>query len=129
MFEDKYTKIVYQSDPIGEEKIILYLTTFDIDAFQGNKDCKKMPVKQKRVVFESPISLRRGVKECDFVYALQVLEDRIKTHVDNHYIEELEKMKNYIELSRGSRQELYEIVEGQKRRIKQLENSINCDKI
>lgn len=126
---DEYTKIVYQSDPIGNEKIVLYLTTFDIHAFQGNKDCKKIPVEQKCVVFESPISSRHRVKECDFVDALQVLENQIKIHVDNHYIEELEKMKNYIEFSRGSRQELYEIVEFQKRKIKQLENSINCDKI
>ena len=30
---DKYTKITYQSNPIGKEQIVLYLTTFDLKAF------------------------------------------------------------------------------------------------
>ena len=34
---DKYTKVVYQSEPIGKEKIVLYLTTFDLEAFEKNE--------------------------------------------------------------------------------------------
>lgn len=29
--ENKYEKIIYQSEPIGKEKIILYLTTLDYE--------------------------------------------------------------------------------------------------
>lgn len=38
---DKYTKIVYQTNPIGPEKIILYLTTFDIEKFKEDESLKK----------------------------------------------------------------------------------------
>ena len=36
---DDYVKVVYQSEPIGEERIILYLTTFDTKKFE--KEPKK----------------------------------------------------------------------------------------
>ena len=38
---DKYTKIVYKTEPIGKEKIILYLTTFDIEAFEKRPKFRK----------------------------------------------------------------------------------------
>ena len=44
---DKYTKITYQSDPIGKEKIVLILTKFDIEAFE--KDEKMQHIPEQRV--------------------------------------------------------------------------------
>lgn len=50
MFNDDYVKIVYQTPPIGERKIILYLTTFDLEAYK--KDHK---VKYKKEIKEIPV--------------------------------------------------------------------------
>lgn len=49
---DKYTKIVYSSEPIGKEKIVLYLTTFDLKAFENNEKLEKIPTKRQAIVFE-----------------------------------------------------------------------------
>ena len=31
---DKYVKVVYESSPIGVERIVLYLTTFDLKRYE-----------------------------------------------------------------------------------------------
>lgn len=38
---DKYTKIVYQSEPIGEYGIVLYLTKFDLEAYNRDQELEK----------------------------------------------------------------------------------------
>ena len=38
---DKYTKIVYQTPPIGEFGIVLYLTKFDLEAYNKDQELEK----------------------------------------------------------------------------------------
>lgn len=38
--QDKYVKVVYQTPPLGESKIILYLTTFDLEAYKRDQEIK-----------------------------------------------------------------------------------------
>lgn len=38
---DKYTKIVYQTEPIGEYGIVLYLTKFDLEAYNRDQELEK----------------------------------------------------------------------------------------
>ena len=39
--DEKYFKIIYRSEPIGKEKIVLELMTFDIEAFERQKTLTK----------------------------------------------------------------------------------------
>lgn len=41
MIKEKYMKIVYQTPPIGEYGIVLYLTTFDIEALKRDELLEK----------------------------------------------------------------------------------------
>lgn len=73
--KDKYIKIVYRSEPIGKECIILYLTTFDIDAF--NKDHKILTKEEKHVI---------GIHD-DLITEnyLESLEKRIDSYITTFY--------------------------------------------
>ena len=42
--KDKYIRIVYRSEPIGKEGIILYLTTFDIDKYNQELNKKEIGI-------------------------------------------------------------------------------------
>ena len=58
MFNDDYVKIVYQTPPIGERKIILYLTTFDLEAYKKDHEIKyKREVKEIPVVNTGPMTI------------------------------------------------------------------------
>lgn len=46
----KYVKVVYESKPIGKEKIVLYLTTFDWERYELDQEC----LKQQAITFELP---------------------------------------------------------------------------
>ena len=43
--DDKYVKIIYKSEPIGKEKIVLYLTSFDDKAYKRDEKLKEVPIK------------------------------------------------------------------------------------
>ena len=84
---DKYVKIVYQSEPIGIEKIILYLTTFDKEAFEKDQLLEKKQAK----VFEFEKS---DLTNPDFIY---MLEKNINEYVKSYYgfkIKELQELIN-----------------------------------
>ena len=86
--EDKkdYVKIVYQTKPIGKEGIILYLTTFDTEAFEKDQGLKKIPQKEKT------IELQINPNE-----QLEIIERRINSIVDEFYKREILKMADFIE--------------------------------
>ena len=84
---DKYVKIVFQSEPIGKDKIILYLTTFDKEAFEKDQLLEK---KQARV-FEFEKS---DLTNPDFIY---MFEKNLNEYVKSYYepkIKELEGLIN-----------------------------------
>ena len=44
---DKYIKIVYESSPIGVERIVLYLTTFDLKRYERDKKLEEKRFAQR----------------------------------------------------------------------------------
>lgn len=48
---DDYVKITYQTPPIGPSKIVLYLTTFDIEKYKNDQEVE---TKTRTLVFEEP---------------------------------------------------------------------------
>lgn len=38
---DKYVEVVYQSEPIGPERIVLYLTSFDLKRYEQDQELEK----------------------------------------------------------------------------------------
>lgn len=91
---DKYTKITYQSNPIGKEQIILYLTTFDLEAFEKNQNLEKIPTKTeaKIVQFEK--------NKLENVNILQEINNYYEDYINQTYKKQLEEMAKYIEILR-----------------------------
>ena len=91
---NKYIKIVYESDPIGERRIVLQLTSFDLEAYERDKNRKTIPTKE----------VGYCVREPEILYydndKYQILFDRITEIVDEHYMNEINKLRSYIETSR-----------------------------
>ena len=83
--KDKYIKVVYESEPIGTEKIILYLTTFDIDKY--NHD-----LEEKRFGIEIPI--KKHLKDNEDY--LQIIENRINDYVKRFYEPYIQDAKGYV---------------------------------
>lgn len=97
---DKYAKIVYESDPIGVERIVLVLTTFDIEKYNEDQRLLEMPKKYECMQYEIPnyvLSDRRELQRY-----LNDLESRVNAFINNRYEYELEIMKNEIEYRRQS---------------------------
>ena len=93
---NEYTKVVYQSEPIGKEKIVLYLTTFDLEAFEKDKNLKRIPEKRvaKMIEFDRQDIMNVPNFEVE-------INKRFEEFVKATYEEELLKMKSYIELNRA----------------------------
>lgn len=95
---NKYTKVTYQSEPIGKERIILYLTTFDLEAFEKNEKIEKIPTKIKSVVFE--------FEKADIFnnpnLALE-MNNKFEKIFEDTYKKQLEEMKGYIEFLRKTK--------------------------
>lgn len=91
MFNDKYVKVVYQSNPIGKEQIILYLTAFDIEAFEKDQSLEKIPTKTIAKVIE--------VEKADIKkpYFIEYINDRLEHIVDETYEKQLLEMAGCIE--------------------------------
>ena len=97
---EKYVKIVYQSEPIGKEKIILYLTAFDLEAFKKDEALEKIPTKQVAKVIDLPqvlyddnscITMQRNR------YEQEMFRTIIEKFIVETYDEQLRKMKDCIE--------------------------------
>ena len=117
---DKYVKIVYQSDPIGEEKIILYLTTFDMEAFKKDEKMKEIPIKKQAIVHEYN---KEYFKEPNFI---EGFEENVNAMIKGIYEQQLKEMKEIIETYRKLNKPIAMPIES---KIKNISNSgdVHCD--
>ena len=84
---NKYVKIVSQSEPIGKERIILYLTTFDIEAFEKDQLIEKT----EKVAFDvckKDLSTNMGIEHLE-----NMLDDYVKRYY-GYYVDELREIIN-----------------------------------
>lgn len=93
--KDKYTKVVYQSEPIGKEKIILYLTTFDLEAFKNDEKLETIPEQRKAIAFE--FNKSEILNNPNFV---EEMNNKFETMFKEIYEKQLLDMKSYIEFNR-----------------------------
>lgn len=129
MFNDKYVKVVYQSNPIGKEKIILYLTTFDLEAFEKDQNLEKIPTKK----IAKAIKVEKA--DINMPNFIEIINNRLEHIVNETYEKQLLEMAGCIEALRkikivpqwnnaknitNSNDVHCNIVEG---------NIINCDKV
>lgn len=91
---DKYAKVVYESEPIGKEKIVLCLTTFDLETFDKDQTLEKIPTKKIAKVIEIE---KKDINQINF---LEMLEGKLEVYIRQTYGEQLLNMKSYIELNR-----------------------------
>lgn len=92
---DKYTKITYQSEPIGKERITLVLTTLDLKAFDENKDLKKIPTKRTAIQYEFN---RYDLTNQNLIENMQ---KEYETFIRNTYEQQIKEMQGYIEFLRS----------------------------
>ena len=95
--EDKYTKVVYESCPIGKEKIILYLTTFDLERFKEDEELRKIPTKRTAIQYE--FDRFESMNNQKLITDMQRQYD---TFIRNVYEQQLKEMQEYIEYLRNS---------------------------
>lgn len=94
---DKYTKITYQSNPIGKEQIILYLTTFDLEAFEKDQSLEKIPTKEVAQVIEFE---KVDINKPNFI---DMINDRLEHIVNETYEKQLLEMAGCIEALRKTK--------------------------
>lgn len=94
---DKYVKIVYQSELIGKDKIILYLTTFDLEAYERDEKLKQIPTKEISRQFKIPTAPTTAT-EC-YIYQNELinLQRNIDKFIIDTYDKQLQEMQGYIE--------------------------------
>lgn len=89
---DKYVRVVYQSEPIGKERIILYLTTFDKEAFERDN---LFQLKEEKIIHEfERVELNRP----DFI---EMFERNLNTMVKNIYEEKLKEIESIMKMSKN----------------------------
>lgn len=93
--KDKYTKVTYQSEPIGKERIVLYLTTFDLEAFEKNENLEKIPEQRKAIAFEFNKS-----EILNNPNLVEEMSNKFETMFKEIYEKQLLDMKEYIEFNR-----------------------------
>lgn len=93
---DKYAKIVYQTDPIGEDKIILYLTTFDKEAFEKDQ------------LLEQRYSVAFDIEKRDLQdnNAIAYLEKSLNAYVKKFYEPKIEELQGLIKAQRAIKQSI-----------------------
>ena len=109
--EKDFIRIVYQTKPIGKEKIVLYLTTIDLDKFK-EKGLKDIPYKEEaREIYIS--------KEVDPVAAISVISAELNETVNRFYKFEIERLK----------EELKYMCKREKQQAKNYGSIKNCNHI
>ena len=83
--EKDFVRVVYKTEPIGKEKIVLYLTTIDVDKFK-EKNLRDIPYKEE--VREIYIS-----KEVDVIKAINIISEDLNQTVNSFYKFEIERLK------------------------------------
>lgn len=94
MDKKDYVKVLYESNPIGENGIVLKLTTFDLDQWKKDQQLKEIPKTQKGIYVEVE---RTQMLEPDFLPKLQAQLNHLI--VDN-YERQIIEMKQELELLR-----------------------------
>lgn len=94
---NEYTKVTYESEPIGKDRIILYLTTFDLEKFDKNKDLHKIPVKRTAVQYEFD-----RFESLNNQNLINDMQRQYETFIRNVYDAQLKEMQRYIEYLRNS---------------------------
>lgn len=92
---DKYTKVVYESQPIGKEQIILYLTIFDLEAFEKDQQMREIPTKRKAITFEFEKKDLLSVPNL-----AEEMNNKFEKMFKEVYEKQLLDMKGYIEFNR-----------------------------
>ena len=93
---DKYVKVIYQSDPIGEYGIILELTTFDLEAFKKDEELKKKKQFERINIKEFQLDNNLIADGILGPQTLSILEQHLNERVDKFYKNELLKAKNLL---------------------------------
>lgn len=93
---NKYTKVVYSSDPIGDEKIVLYLTTFDLEAFKKDEKMKEIP----KTISAAQFTYERSWLRDNPNMLLEQMNKYYTQIIENTYKDQIEEMKSYIEYLR-----------------------------
>ena len=95
--DEKYVKIIYQSEPLGEYGIVLELTTFDSEAYEMDQKLRKK--KQCEKINIRDFQLNHNLIPDGIIgpQTLLELERCLNERVDEFYKSELIKMKNRIE--------------------------------
>ena len=94
MKEKDYVKVLYESNPIGEEGIILKLTTFDIEQWKKNQQLEKIPEQQKAIYvgFE-----RSQLNDINF---LPKMQSQLNHLIVKQYEKQIMEMKQELEFLR-----------------------------
>ena len=98
-----YVKVIYESNPIGKEKIILYLTTFDIEAFKKDEALAKIPEKRIAKAFYIPEKIVENRKFAVDYNACQdyKLRAMIEKFIVDTYEKQIMEMKQELEFLRN----------------------------
>lgn len=88
---DKFVKVVYRSEPIGDSGIILELTTFDLDAYRKYEELLEIPKKTTRIEVKPTIVEKEN--PC-------LLEDRLNALVENYYKVEIMRLQQELQCAK-----------------------------
>lgn len=93
---EKYVKIVYQSNPIGKEKIILYLTTFDKEAFEKDQ------------LLEKKQAISFDIERMDFgnINSIINLENKLNDFVKKYYEPKVNELQGLINSKKAIRESI-----------------------
>ena len=128
MYDDKYVKIIYQTEPIGEHKIILYLTTFDLEAYKKDHEVKyKREIKEIPVVDNISYAAPRTYGElCTQKGREEILEYEINYWIKAHYQSLIDELRFYCEQCKNAKN----ITNGDDVHCNTVEGNItNCDNV
>lgn len=109
--KDKYTKVVYQSNPIGKDRIVLYLTTFDLEAFEKDENLEKIPEREDVIGFQ--FNKEDFLNNPNFI---EDMENKFETLFKEIYEQQLLDMKSYIEHNRKVPKAQWYEIESEKER-------------
>lgn len=91
---DNYVTISYESQPIGPIKIVLYLTTFDIERYKNDQGFE---TKTKTLVFEEPGNRLYNTNYYDNTHYYEYLQKFLNNAVMRYYEPYVEELKREID--------------------------------
>lgn len=118
--KDKYVKIVYQTEPIGKEKIVLYLTTFDVEAFERDK---RLEEQRQAKVFEIN---KKDINNPNWIYHMQ---EQLNDYVKRYYEPYVKEMRGLIETQKAMLESITIPIQATDKNAKNITNSddVHCN--